>query len=80
MILAKVYSDIGLVYTSAGHFPNAAEYLNKSLGLIQSTTDGDQKLQASVCQNLGAIHNQLGSFVKATIYHEKAIELYGRLA
>ena len=72
----KVYSDIGLVYTSSGNFNEAAEYLNKSLSLIQST-DGDQKLQASVCQNLGAIHNQLGAFVKAIIYHEKAMELYG---
>ena len=73
---AKVYSDVGLVYTSAGQYENAAEYFEKSLILIRSI-EGDKKLEASVCQNLGAVHNQLGSYEKAITFHEKAIELYG---
>lgn len=67
------------MYTSTGQYVKAAEYLDKSLKLIQAATKGDQKLEACVFQNLGAVHNQLGSFVKANIYHEKAIELYGLL-
>lgn len=64
------------MYTSTGLYDNAAECLGKSFSLIKST-EGDQKLEASVCQNLGAVHNQLGSYMKASVYHEKAIELYG---
>ena len=74
---AKVYSDIGLVHTSSGHFDIASEYLDKSLNLLRSVDQRDKKLQASVYQNLGAVHNQLGQYVKAIMYHEKAIELYG---
>lgn len=66
------------MYTSSGCFDVASEYLDKSLSLIQSVGQQDKKLQASVYQNLGAVHNQLRQFVKAVSYHEKAIELYGK--
>ena len=79
LFTAKVYSDIGLVHTSSGHFDIASEYLDKSLNLLRSVDQRDKKLQASVYQNLGAVNNQLGQYVKAIMYHEKAIELYGNV-
>ncbi len=52
--------------------------MNKSLSLLQLMGQRDKKLQASVYQNLGAVHNQLGQYIKAIVYHDKAIELYGK--
>ena len=74
-----MYSDIGLVQSSSGHYDVASQYLDKSLRLLQSVGQRDRKLQASVYQNLGAVHNQLEQYVKAIVYHEKAIELYGKV-
>ena len=67
------------MYTSSGHYDVASGYLDKSLSILQSATQRDRKLQASVYQNLGAVHNQLGEYVKAIVYHEKAIEIYGKM-
>ena len=65
--------------TSSGRYDVASEYLDKSLNLLREVGQRDKKLQASVYQNLGAVHNQLGTYAKAVVYHEKAIELYGRV-
>ncbi|XP_046839313.1 LOW QUALITY PROTEIN: tetratricopeptide repeat protein 24-like [Xenia sp. Carnegie-2017] len=76
---AKVYSDIGLLYASFAQHDSAAKYFENSLQLLQSIGLGDHKLVASVNQNLGAVYNQIGEYMKSIGYHEKAIDLYGVL-
>lgn len=75
--VAKVYSDIGLLYASFAQHDSAAKYFENSLQLLQSIGLGDHKLVASVYQNLGAVYNQIGEYMKSIGYHEKAIDLYG---
>ena len=77
---AKIYHDIGLLYISEKLYESAAECFEQSTkSLSKQIGSVDKHLEATVLQNLGAVCNYMSSYNKAVDYHQKAIDIYGKM-
>ena len=61
---ARVYHNIGVLYSDLGNYDSALFYLNKSLQ-IQGTLLGDSHWEANTYNSIGYIYNVLGDYENA---------------
>lgn len=76
--LARLYSELGLIYMQCREFAKAATCFELALPLIDGPKT-DQRLQAVILQNLGAIYNSLADYQRSLGFHEAAASLYAQL-
>ena len=76
---AKIYHDIGLVYSAEKCHQSASECFEHAYHSLQGLSDKEQdkSLLAIVLQNLGAIYNQMEVYERAGSFHKMAADLYG---
>ncbi|XP_078620839.1 uncharacterized protein LOC144887464 isoform X1 [Branchiostoma floridae x Branchiostoma japonicum] len=77
-VLGKLYNDLGMTYTSAKAFGKAVECFELALPLTRGPS-GDQKREAVLLQNLGAVYNSCGEYQRAISFHEAAAKLHNDL-
>ncbi|XP_066271856.1 serine-rich adhesin for platelets-like [Branchiostoma lanceolatum] len=77
-VLGKLYNDLGMTYTSAKAFSKAVECFELALPLTRGP-NGDQKREAVLLQNLGAVYNSCGEYQRAISFHEAAAKLHNDL-
>ena len=75
----KLYSQLGLVYTSMGLFDLGIQNFERALPLVRERTRSDDHLQAeaSLLQNIGAAYNEKALFSDAVVYHKEAAAIHG---
>ncbi|XP_064608558.1 uncharacterized protein LOC135472807 [Liolophura sinensis] len=75
--LGFMYNDLGLIFTQCNIYDKAEMCFN--LGLQDSRKpNGDEKQQAVLLQNLGAIYNFLGDYRRSLQFHEEAATKYAK--
>lgn len=71
-----MYNDLGLIFTQCKIYDKAE--ICFTLGLDEARKpNGDEKQQAVLLQNLGAIYNFLGDYRRSLQFHEEAARKYG---
>ena len=81
MHTGKIYSQLGLIYTSLRSFDEAIQNFERALPLLQkgNKTLSSQQTEASLLQNIGAAYNEKGLYSEAVIYHREAAALHGKI-
>jgi len=68
------------LYISEKLYESAAECFEQSIKSLAKQIGGvDKHLEATILQNLGAVCNYMSSYTKAVDYHQRAIDIYGKL-
>jgi len=78
----KLYSELGLIYSSIKSFSSGMECFEHALTAIQKIPQKSKALQseASILQNIGAAYNEREMFTEAAAYHQEAIAIHGRFS
>ncbi|CAF1116131.1 unnamed protein product [Adineta ricciae] len=74
--VAQIYSNLGLIYTHINKRIKADEYFRKSVDILLQHLPETDPLLASIYNNLGESHRELGSFEEALLHYNKALKNY----
>lgn len=82
--VGQLHSRIGLIQSSLGMYSEAVQSFERALPLVRmSATTAEVgetaalKMEASILQNIGAVHNERGNYSDAVIYNMAAARLNG---
>ena len=74
ILVAKLYNEVGVLYSQCGEFQRAATCLELSLPKHRGEQN-DKRLEAMIRQNLGAVYNCLNDYKRALPLHQEALML-----
>jgi len=72
---ANIYSMLGAIKNSQGHYTEAIESYEKSLGIYKQTLPANHPDLATSYNNIGLVYESMGDYSKALEYYEKDLEI-----
>jgi len=72
---AYIYSMLGMIKDDQGHYTEAIESYEKSLGILKKTLPTNHPSLATSYNNIGFVHNSMGEYSKALEYYGKSLEI-----
>jgi len=73
---AYIYSMLGMIKKGQGHYTEAIESYEKSLGILKKTLPAEHPSLATSYNNIGNVYRSMGEYSKELEYYEKSLEIY----
>jgi len=72
---AYIYSMLGMIKNDQGHYTEAIESYEKSLGILKKTLPENHPDLTTSYNNIGLVYNSMGEYSKALEYYGKSLEI-----
>ena len=76
---ARLYNNIGSIYSSQGDYEKALEYYNRALEIDEKVFGTEHPDVAQLYNNIGLIYYSQGDYEKALEYYNRALEIWEKV-